>query len=102
MTFWNRRHYLFYHTLAVLPKTLLQPYASLSPGDRPDSRFMGYAGQSISVLTSVVPIVILVVALSDATHLVVSARESWRNGRAINEAVVHTFTSLLAPASLRP
>ncbi len=55
---------------------------------------MGYAGQSISVLTSVVPIVILVVALSDATHLVVSTREAWRNGRAINEAVVNTFTSL--------
>jgi len=55
---------------------------------------MGYAGQSISVLTSVVPIVILVVALSDATHLVVGTREAWRNGRTISEAVVHTFTSL--------
>ncbi|MCH2459523.1 MAG: DUF4231 domain-containing protein [Gemmatimonadetes bacterium] len=55
---------------------------------------MGYAGQSISVLTSVVPIVILVVALSDATHLVVGTREAWRNGRTISEAVVHTFTNL--------
>ena len=54
---------------------------------------MGYAGQSISVLTSVVPIVILVVALSDATHLVVGTREAWRNGRTISEAVVHTFTN---------
>ena len=55
---------------------------------------MGYAGQSISILTSVVPIVILVVALSDATHLVVGTREAWRNGRTISEAVVHTFTNL--------
>ena len=55
---------------------------------------MGYAGQSISLLTSVVPIVILVVALSDATHLVVGTREAWRNGRTISEAVVHTFTNL--------
>ena len=55
---------------------------------------MGYAGQGISVLTSVVPIVILVVALSDATHLVVGTREAWRNGRTISEAVVHTFTNL--------
>ena len=55
---------------------------------------MGYAGQSISVLTSVVPIVILVVALSDATHLVVGTREAWRNGRTMSEAVVHTFTNL--------
>ena len=55
---------------------------------------MGYAGQRISVRTSVVPIVILVVALSDATHLVVGTREAWRNGRTISEAVVHTFTNL--------
>ena len=55
---------------------------------------MGYAGQSISVLTSVVPIVILVVALSDATHLVVGTREAWRNGLTISDAVVHTFTNL--------
>lgn len=55
---------------------------------------MGYAGQSISVLTSVVPIVILVVALSDATHLVVGTREAWQSGRPITEAVVYTFTRL--------
>ena len=55
---------------------------------------MGYAGQSISVLTSVVPIVILVVSLSDATHLIVATREAWLGGRTITESVVHTFTSL--------
>ena len=69
-------------------------FAGVAPAIVLTLGLMGYAGQSISVLTSVVPIVILVVALSDAIHLVVGTREAWRSGRTITDAVVHTFTSL--------
>ena len=69
-------------------------FAGVAPAIVLTLGLMGYAGQSISVLTSVVPIVILVVALSDATHLIVGTREAWRSGRTITEAVVHTFTNL--------
>ena len=69
-------------------------FAGVAPAIVLTLGLMGYAGQSISVLTSVVPIVILVVALSDATHLIVGTREAWRSGRTITEAVVHTFTRL--------
>ena len=72
----------------------LMCFAGVAPAIVLTLGLMGYAGQSISVLTSVVPIVILVVALSDATHLVVATREAWLGGRTMQEAVVHTFTTL--------
>lgn len=55
---------------------------------------MGYVGQSISVLTSAVPIVILVVVVSDAIHLVMGSRRAWQGGLSVEDAVTHAFSSL--------
>lgn len=55
---------------------------------------MGYVGRQVSVMTSAAPIVILVVAVSDATHLVVGTRHRWQEGRSVPDAVVATFTAL--------
>ncbi|GMR12183.1 MAG: MMPL family transporter [Gemmatimonadota bacterium] len=55
---------------------------------------MGWAGQPISVLTSFMPIVVLVVAVSDATHLVMGTRSRWQEGLPISDAVVDTFSSV--------
>ena len=55
---------------------------------------MGFTGHSVSVLTSAMPIVVLVVALSDATHLVVHTRRRWHDGLSVPEAVADTFSSL--------
>lgn len=55
---------------------------------------LGFAGRPVSVLTSAVPIVILVIALSDAIHLVVGTRERRREGHPLPDAVAVTFATL--------
>ena len=55
---------------------------------------MGFAGRPISVLTSFMPIVVLVVGVSDATHLVVGTRSRWHEGVPVEDAVVGAFSSV--------
>ena len=55
---------------------------------------MGLVGQPISVLSGFMPIVVLVVAVSDATHLVVGTRSRWQEGLPISDAVVDAFSSV--------
>jgi len=55
---------------------------------------MGFAGRPISVLTSFMPIVVLVVGVSDATHLVVGTRSRWHEGLSVEDAVIGAFSSV--------
>lgn len=55
---------------------------------------MGFAGRPISILTSFMPIVVLVVGVSDATHLVVATRARWDQGLPVEEAVIGAFASV--------
>ena len=55
---------------------------------------MGFAGHPISVLTSFMPIVVLVVGVSDATHLVVGTRSRWNEGLSVEDAVIGAFASV--------
>ena len=80
--------YLSRFTLAALCFAGVLPAILISLG------LMGYLGQPVSVMTSAVPIVILVVALSDATHLVVGTRRFRQGGLGLVDAVVATFSSL--------
>ncbi len=55
---------------------------------------MGLAGFSISVLTSFIPIIILVVSVSDSIHLLSQFRSARRGGSGTHEAIVETFAEL--------
>ena len=55
---------------------------------------MGLVGRQISVLTGSMPIVVLVVGISDATHLLVGTRRRWKEGLSVRDATVDTFSSL--------
>ena len=55
---------------------------------------MGFAGRPISILTSFMPLVVLVVGVSDATHLVVATRARWDEGLPVEEAVIAAFASV--------
>jgi hypothetical protein len=55
---------------------------------------MGFAGFSISVLTSFIPIIILVVSVSDSIHLLSQFRAARRGGSGKQEAIVETFAEL--------
>jgi predicted RND superfamily exporter protein len=59
--------------------------------------FMGFAGISITVLTSFIPIIILVVGVSDSIHLLARYRSGRRDGRDGKDAVVEAFTHLSTP-----
>ena len=55
---------------------------------------MGLTGYSISVLSSFIPIIILVVSVSDSIHLVSGFRTSRGGGASPREAVIESFTGL--------
>ena len=55
---------------------------------------MGLVGRQISVLTSSMPIVVLVVGIADATHLLVGTRRRWKDGLSVRDATVDAFSSL--------
>ena len=55
---------------------------------------MGLVGRQISVLTSSMPIVVLVVGIADATHLLLGTRRRWKDGLSVQDATVDAFSSL--------
>jgi predicted RND superfamily exporter protein len=59
--------------------------------------FMGFAGISITVLTSFIPIIVLVVGVSDSIHLLARYRRGRRGGLSGRHAVVEAFAHLAMP-----
>lgn len=58
---------------------------------------MGYVGTPITILTAFIPLVVLVVGVSDTVHLLTAYREQWRVTQDRTEAVVRAFSDLRAP-----
>jgi predicted RND superfamily exporter protein len=58
---------------------------------------MGFLGMSISVLTSFIPIIVLVVSVSDSIHLLARFRGERSRGRPARDAVVRAFSHLVVP-----
>lgn len=58
---------------------------------------MGFVGKSVTVLTIFIPIIILVVGVSDAIHFVTLYRNKRLSTQQTSEAVVLTFSELAVP-----
>jgi predicted RND superfamily exporter protein len=81
------------------PGLVLLTLASVTPAYLCTVGLLGYLDRSISILTSFMPIVVLVVGMSDAIHLLVEFRDRRRRGAHSRDAVVHTFSNM-APQCL--
>jgi predicted RND superfamily exporter protein len=58
---------------------------------------VGYAGKPISILTSFIPIVVLVVGMSDAVHILAHFRDRRAQGGTRNAAIADTFAAMAVP-----
>ncbi|HWP37956.1 MAG TPA: MMPL family transporter [Gemmatimonadales bacterium] len=71
--------------------------ASVAPAYLCTVGLMGVLGKPISVLTSFIPVVVLVVGMSDAVHLVAEFRRRLAAAEPAADAVTHTFATLAVP-----
>jgi predicted RND superfamily exporter protein len=71
--------------------------ASVAPAYLCTLGVMGFLGKPISVLTSFIPVVVLVVGMGDAVHLVAEFRKHLSQNRSPAEAVERTFAALAVP-----
>jgi uncharacterized protein len=61
---------------------------------------MGALGVPITMLSSFIPVIILVVGVCDTLHVLVHYRHARKQGRANREAIVTTFSELVVPCAL--
>ena len=75
--------------IAILATTTLAAVSSAG--------LMGLVGQPLNLLTSGLPLLVLVVALTDGTHVVLDIQRSLRNGSSPHAAAHHAIRSLAGP-----
>lgn len=91
---------LFFGTLfAFLRRTrqVLLCLASILPAYLVTVGLMGFLARPITVLTSFVPIIVLVVGVSDTIHIVSRYRGERRTGTARHQAIRTSFADLVVP-----
>lgn len=79
------------------PLQVMLLLASVAPAYLCTIGLMGFLGKPISVLTSFIPVVVLVVGMSDAVHLVADFRRRLVETRDAADAVARTFATLAVP-----
>ena len=75
--------------IAILATTTLAAVSSAG--------LMGLVGQPLNLLTSGLPLLVLVVALTDATHVVLDIQRTLRNGSSPQAAAHHAIRTLAGP-----
>jgi predicted RND superfamily exporter protein len=78
------------------PAHVILSLASVAPAYLVVLGFLGYIGKPISILTSFIPIIVLVVGMSDAVHILSEYRRR-RLSQPQQPAIVSTFAALVGP-----
>ncbi|MBI4499963.1 MAG: MMPL family transporter [Gemmatimonadetes bacterium] len=79
------------------PTQVLLMISSIAPAYLCTLGLMGFLGKPISLLTSFIPVVVLVIGMCDNVHLVAEFRGRLRGTASIPSAVATTFSSLAVP-----